>query len=66
MRALLSMLVLLACPLMMGAMMFMMARGRRERPAGEDDVARAARIAELEAELARRHSDASAERAPNS
>jgi hypothetical protein len=65
MRALLSMLVLLACPLMMGAMMFIMVRGRRELP-GQDEAARAARIAELEAELARRHSDASAERAPNS
>jgi hypothetical protein len=63
MRALLSLLVLLACPLMMGAMMFVMARGRRDSPADQDALARAARIAELEAELGRPGS--SAERAPN-
>lgn len=70
MRALLASLPLLVCPLMMGAMMWFMARGRRDRSPGEDASARAVRIAQLEAELGRRqsalHADPPAERLPNS
>jgi len=70
MRALLSSLPLLACPLMMGGMMWFMARGRRDRSAGEDASVRAVRIAQLEAELGRRqsapHADPPTERVPNS
>ncbi len=63
MRALLP---LLACPLMMGGMMYMMSRGRGQSAPAEDSAARERRIAELEAEVSRRQSEPPIERMRNS
>ncbi|MEO6714410.1 MAG: hypothetical protein ABIM89_13400 [Mycobacteriales bacterium] len=65
MRALLPSLALLACPLGMGAMMYMMTRRGKANP-DEASSARDRRIAELEAEVARRQSDPPIERLHNS